>query len=75
MAFIHDELLVEMPDEGGFVTQARAEAVVEIIRDSMQELTADIPVGCEYSLATCWSKSAELICEDGKIRPWKPPSQ
>lgn len=72
VGFVHDEILVELPDQGGYVDRARVEAVVSIMRDAMQEMVGDIPVGCEYALSTCWSKSAELIVDGDKIHPWRP---
>ncbi len=71
VGFIHDEVLVELPDQGGYVDLSTVESVVTIMRESMQEMTGDVPVGCEYALSDRWSKSAELIVEDGKVRPWK----
>ena len=56
MGFVHDEFLIEMPDQGGYVDQAKVEGVVAIIRESMQEMTGNVPVSCEYALSTCWSK-------------------
>jgi hypothetical protein len=72
VGFVHDEFLIEMPDEGGYVEQARVDKAVAIIRKSMQEMTASVPVSCEYALSTCWTKSAELIVKDGKVSAWKP---
>ena len=72
VGFIHDEILVELPDQGGYVDQYLVDAVVKIMKDSMQEMVGDVPVGCEYALSDCWSKSAELILDDGKVRAWRP---
>jgi hypothetical protein len=72
VGFVHDEFLIEMPDEGGYVEQARVDEAVAIIRESMQEMTGSVPVSCEYALSICWSKRAELIVEDGKVWAWKP---
>ena len=72
VGFIHDEILVELPDQGGYVDQYLIDAVVKIMKDSMQEMVGDVPVGCEYALSVCWSKSAELILDEGKVRAWRP---
>ena len=72
VGFIHDEILVELPDQGGYVDQYLVDAVVKIMKDSMQEMVGDVPVGCEYALSVCWSKNAELIVEGGKVLPWRP---
>ena len=63
---------MELPDQGGYVDQYLIDAVVKIMKDSMQEMVGDVPVGCEYALSVCWSKSAELILDEGKVRAWRP---
>ncbi len=72
VGFVHDEILVELPDQGGYVDRTSVEDVVTIMRDAMQEMVGDLPVGCEYTLSTCWSKSADLIVNGDKILPWRP---
>lgn len=75
VGFVHDELLVELPDEGGFVSAAIVERVKEIMCRSMAEvLLTDIPVQCEATLSSCWSKRAKLIAARGKVYPWRPES-
>ena len=73
VGFIHDEILVELPDQGGYVDKHIVDNVVDIIRESMQELTGDIPVSCEYALSDRWSKNTELIVEGNKVWAWTPP--
>lgn len=73
VAFVHDEVLVELPDEGGYVAEAKVLRVEEIMRSAMaQVLVGDIPVGCEAALSRRWSKKAKLIVKDGKVFPWEP---
>ena len=72
VGFVHDEILVELPDQGGYVDRAIVEGVAKIMRDAMQEVTYGIPVSCEYTLSDRWSKRAELIVDGDKLRPWKP---
>src|SRR4029077_4189500 len=36
VGFVHDEVLVELPDEGGFVSESVVERVTEIMRRAMQ---------------------------------------
>ncbi len=73
IAFVHDEVLIELPDEGGFVSKAGIDQIVEILCSEMQAvLGCDLPVEVEYALSTCWSKDAKLIEADGKIYPWSP---
>ena len=74
IGFVHDEILVELPDEGGFVRKEVVDRVVEIMCSEMAEvLGGKLPVGCEATLSTCWSKEAKPIePRDGKIYPWRP---
>ena len=72
VGFVHDEILVELPDQGGYVDRAIVESVVQIMRESMEEMTYGIPVTCEYALCDRWSKNAELIVDGDKVRPWRP---
>jgi hypothetical protein len=73
VGFIHDEMLVELPDEGGYVSEDKVQRVVEIMCREMEGvLVGDIPVECEAALSTCWSKEAKLNVRDGKVFPWNP---
>ena len=72
VGFIHDEILIELPDEGGYVSQDIVDKVVEIICKGMEEVTYGVPVGCEYTVSKCWSKRAELIVNDGHVHAWSP---
>lgn len=71
VAFVHDEFVLELPESGDL--DLAAQRVNKICCDSMQQLTGTVPIECEYAVATCWSKRAELLYDDaGKIRVWKP---
>ena len=73
VGFIHDEILIELPDEGGYVRKEHVDRVERIMCSEMERvLGGTLPVGCEATLSTCWSKEAQLIEDDGKIYPWKP---
>jgi hypothetical protein len=73
VGFVHDEVLVELPDEGGYVSEARVRRVEEIMRRRMEEvLLGGIPVGCESALSRRWNKKAKLIVKDGRVYPWEP---
>jgi DNA modification methylase/DNA polymerase I-like protein with 3'-5' exonuclease and polymerase domains len=73
VGFIHDEVLLELPDEGGFVSEAVVERVKDILCRKMEEvLVGGIPVACEAALSTRWNKKAQLIIRDGKVFPWEP---
>jgi DNA polymerase family A len=70
--FVHDEILIEMPDEGGYVNRRIVDEVVRIICRSMEEVTYGVPVSCEFTLSTCWSKRAKLIQSGDRVLAWKP---
>ncbi len=72
---MHDEILVELPDLGGYADRAIVEDVVRIMRESMEELTGDVPVNCEYALGECWSKNAKAIVDGERVLAWRPEEQ
>ena len=62
VGFIHDEILIELPDEGGYVGKETVDRVEQIMCSEMERvLGGTLPVGCEATLSTCWSKEAALI--------------
>jgi DNA polymerase I-like protein with 3'-5' exonuclease and polymerase domains len=76
VGFVHDEVIIELPDEGGHVSEAKVRRVEEVLCGKMAEvLGCDIPVGCEAVLSRRWSKKARLIVRDGKVHPWGPQQQ
>jgi hypothetical protein len=73
VGFVHDEVLIELPDEGGYVSLGVVERVEAILCEEMASvLFGGIPVACEAVLSTCWSKEAVLNVKDGKVYPWSP---
>jgi hypothetical protein len=70
IGFIHDEILLELPDEGGCVSQAAADRAQAIMCEEMESvLLGGIRVGCEAALSRCWSKDAGSIVREGRIFP------
>ena len=60
IGFVHDEVLVELPDEGGWVSKHKVDRIIELLCSEMQAvLGGELPVDCEAALSTCWSKDAE----------------
>jgi DNA polymerase I-like protein with 3'-5' exonuclease and polymerase domains len=73
IGFVHDEILLELPDEGGYVSEAKVRRIVEIMCRAMDGvLVGGIPVGCEAALSKRWNKKAKLVATDGKVYPWEP---
>jgi hypothetical protein len=52
--------------------KTEAERVARIKCESMQEVTGNIPIACEYSLSRRWYKGAEAAFADGQLIPWEP---
>jgi hypothetical protein len=76
VGFVHDEVLVELPDEGGFVSEARVRRVEEVMRRQMEGvLVGGIPAGCEAALSRRWHKKAKLVVREGRVYPWEPGSK
>jgi hypothetical protein len=58
IGFVHDEILIEVPDEGGFVSKHVVDRSISLMTEAMESvLGGDIPVECEATLSTCWSKA------------------
>jgi len=56
VAFVHDEIVTEVPSQGDNA-QARAEMQVQLMQESMQSvLGCDLPVGVEYVVSDSWTK-------------------
>jgi DNA polymerase I-like protein with 3'-5' exonuclease and polymerase domains len=73
VGFVHDEILVELPDEGGYVSEDKVRRVEEVMCRKMEEvLVGGIPVKCEAVLAERWDKKAKLVVQDGKVYAWQP---
>lgn len=73
--FIHDEVLVLIPDGADY--DAAVREVQTILAESMQELTPAIPIATEYLLADKWYKDAPQQPRDaaGRIVPYRRPQQ
>jgi DNA adenine methylase len=73
VAFVHDEVLVELPDEGGHVSEGEVRRVEGLLCREMEGvLVGGIPVACESALCRRWDKKARLVVRDGKAFPWEP---
>jgi hypothetical protein len=72
LGFIHDEILFQVPDQGRHVDLAIVEEYERCMSRAMAKVTGAVPVACESTLSTCWSKRAVRIVRDGKVYPWSP---
>ena len=74
VGMVHDEVLIELPQDADHT--ADAARINSIMCEAMQELTGRVPVSCEYTLSTCWSKQAEMIADErGRLLVWTPKRQ
>ena len=51
--FVHDEILINLPEES---TDSDAQRVVEIMESSMEEVLCGIPAKCEWVISDRWTK-------------------
>lgn len=71
LAFIHDEILMELPDDG--LAHERAFELAEIMKKSMQRVLPDVTITAEPALMRRWYKEAEpSYDESGRLIPWEP---
>ena len=71
VAFIHDEVLIELPVDADHAAEARR--IDKIMCDAMQEFTGNVPIKCEYALMDRWYKQAEAVYDnEEKLLAWNP---
>jgi hypothetical protein len=75
IGFVHDEVLVELPDEGGFVSKAAVDRVEQIMIAEMEKVLGGLPAGVKSTLSTRWSKKAKRIVQGDRVLPWSPPEE
>jgi hypothetical protein len=69
VAFVHDEFVIELPEDADHAAEARR--VEAIVVREMERVTGGVPVTCEYALARRWSKSAKAEFDgEGRLVPW-----
>lgn len=70
LAFIHDEILLEVPRD-----RAHEHALIasEIMVDAMAVVMTDVKVRTERALMIHWDKRAKPVWKAGQLVPWKPP--
>lgn len=68
--FIHDEIVMETPEEKA---PEAAEELAQVMRDTMQVFTPDVPIKTDVALMDRWYKDAEETrSSDGKLEVWHP---
>ena len=70
VAFIHDEVLIELPEDADHA--AEAASVAGIMEKEMERVTGGVPVATEYALCRRWSKKAKAVFDGGgRLLPWE----
>jgi DNA polymerase I len=69
VAFIHDELLAEVP-----IARAHeaAHELAQVMLDAGKHFAPDVKSKAEPALMERWYKGAEAVFENGKLVPWRP---
>lgn len=70
LAFIHDQQIVEVPDDSK--AHDRTMEISQIMIDSMKLILPDMQVRTEALLMREWHKEAKPVFKDGKLVPWIP---
>ncbi len=71
--FIHDEIMIELPQNTNLALHAHI--VRQLMIEAMREVVPDVEVDVQYVVSTRWAKNAELVFDDqGRMAVWKPPA-
>jgi DNA polymerase family A len=70
VAFIHDEVVIEIPEDADHAAEARR--VESIMNRAMEVVTGEVPVAVEYALSRRWSKQAKAVFDaEGRLLPYE----
>ena len=69
--FIHDEVLIEVPETSNL--QEHAEVIRQIMINAMHEVVPDVRIEVEYAATLRWHKKAKAVFDDqGRLEIWTP---
>ena len=69
MAFLHDEIIIEAPEEKA---AGAAQELSRIMIDTMNEWIPDVKIGASAYLSRVWSKKAGPVYDaGGGLLPWE----
>lgn len=69
--FIHDEVLIEIPEDDMFAQ--RVAELERVMEESMREILPDVAVGTESAVTRRWFKEADPVFNaDDELVPWEP---
>ena len=67
--FLHDEIMLEVPEERG---HEAATQLAEIMVHEFNCFVPDVPVQASPQLMCCWSKNAKPVYDaQGRLVPWQ----
>jgi len=67
--FVHDEIILETPEEAGHLA---AKELEQVMIESMQRWTPDVPAAVSATLMRRWSKAAEQVYDGETLIAWEP---
>lgn len=71
VAFIHDEVIVEIPEDD--LMHERAYEIARIMREGMSQVMSRVKVGAEPALMYRWNKKAEAVFDsNNRLSVWQP---
>ncbi len=69
--FIHDEVLIEVPEDSDL--GQHAETIRQIMIDGMRQVVPDVRIEVEYAACRRWYKAAVAVRDrDGRLLAWEP---
>jgi len=69
--FLHDEVIVEVPQDANL--KAQAEEISLLMIEGMREVVPDVRIEVEYAAASRWYKSAKAVYDqEGNLLLWAP---
>lgn len=69
VAFVHDEILAEVPTDWAHEASVR---LSEVMCSAMGKYIPDLPITASPALMTHWYKDAEPVWKDGRLQCWEP---
>lgn len=70
IAFIHDEIIIETPENGN--EHEAAQELCRVMIEAMASWITDVPVLCDAVMMRRWYKGAKPVFVDGRLVPCKP---
>lgn len=67
--FVHDEIIAEVPE---LRAHEAAHRIADVMVETMNIYTPDVPARAEPALMRRWYKGAEPVYVDGRLVPWEP---